>query len=243
MDRTCSTLPAHSGWHGEWAGFFAFLRHPRLPLRPRGIGWAGLRSTLYLLPLTLLLASAGLFATNLLSYAAPQMPDNRLLDLPLRSLAIYAILIAPVIEETAFRSWLSGRPGQLAFIGVAATGGLLAYAILPDGGPRLAAIVGTIFASGIAWALLHERPPIGLFRRHFGWFYAASTGAFALLHIVNQSQPSGWFSVVLVLPQLLIGLVLGYTRVANGLWSSMLLHAGSNGVVIALVAGLSAYSA
>ena len=39
----------------------------------------------------------------------------------------------------------------------------------------------------------------------------------------------------LVLPQFVIGAILGYTRVTYGLWASILLHALHNGAFISLV--------
>ena len=38
-----------------------------------------------------------------------------------------------------------------------------------------------------------------------------------------------------VLPQFVIGAILGYTRVTYGLWASILLHALHNGAFISLV--------
>ncbi|WP_169780753.1 CPBP family glutamic-type intramembrane protease [Croceibacterium atlanticum] len=234
----CSTLPAHAGWRGEWTGFFAFLRRPSLPGRPRGFGRASLISTLHLLPLALILTCAGLTVANLASLAAPQLPGNRLLDLPLGQLALFAILVAPITEETAFHGWLSGRPGHIAFIAIMLGGGAFALVAVQDQMLRAGLLIGTVAAACISLALLRRARTLPLFQQHFPWFYAASSGSFALLHIVNQSETVGWFSLVLVLPQLLIGLVLGYARVANGLWSSMLLHAGSNGVLVSLIAVL-----
>jgi membrane protease YdiL (CAAX protease family) len=40
---------------------------------------------------------------------------------------------------------------------------------------------------------------------------------------------------VLVIPQLIAGMNLGYARISNGLWSDMLLHMLHNGLLISLV--------
>ena len=53
---------------------------------------------------------------------------------------------------------------------------------------------------------------------------------FALAHIFNYELEANqyWMTPILVLPQMLLGLMLGYVRVKYGLWASILAHAMNN---------------
>ena len=73
------------------------------------------------------------------------------------------------------------------------------------------------------------------FARHFAWFYFAGALLFALAHLSNYSQGTALILLPLVVPQLLVGLILGYARVTYGLWSDILLHMMHNGLLIGLV--------
>jgi len=82
---------------------------------------------------------------------------------------------------------------------------------------------------------LRRHPPMPFFSRHFAWFYIAASLLFALAHLTNYTQGTALILLPLVIPQLIIGLILGYARVTYGLWSDMLLHILHNGLLISLV--------
>jgi membrane protease YdiL (CAAX protease family) len=63
---------------------------------------------------------------------------------------------------------------------------------------------------------------------------------FGLSHIHNYNQPFqyGWGILLLVLPQLFIGVVLGYVRMRFGLKNAIILHAAYNFIpALSLLAG------
>ena len=57
---------------------------------------------------------------------------------------------------------------------------------------------------------------------------------FAAAHLGNY-EGAALVLLPLVVPQLLVGLILGYARVTYGLWSDILLHMLHNGLLIGLV--------
>jgi len=147
------------------------------------------------------------------------------------------VLFAPAIEETVFRSWLSGRAGHIgavvlliAAVTLAALSGPQAFPILALG----SLVIGLVLAVAlVVW--LRKRPPLPFFSRHFPWFYFASALVFAGMHVFNYGQGAALALLPLVVPQLLVGLILGYSRVTYGLWSDIALHMAHNGLLIGLV--------
>ena len=74
--------------------------------------------------------------------------------------------------------------------------------------------------------LLRRRAAARWFQRHFRWFYYGSALVFAAMHLTNFAGTGGPSAsqLPLVLPQLMLGLVLGYIRVNYGLFTGAALH-------------------
>ena len=100
--------------------------------------------------------------------------------------------------------------------------------------------VGFIFAMAVIFAPVLEelffRGPMYLFRnsKYFNILFYLLTLAFGFYHITNFEINSTilYLSPLLVAPQLIIGLILGYIRVRLGLAWAILLHAGYNLVLL-----------
>ena len=128
-----------------------------------------------------------------------------------------------------------------AFGAVLLAAGLLAgAALLSLPGPRGALALVAVLVLGVAAAIAllwrkRGQPPMGWFARHFRWFYLLSALAFASIHLTNFTEGNAALLLPLTLPQLLLGLILGYARVSFGLWSSMLMHGLHNTLFIGLV--------
>ena len=75
------------------------------------------------------------------------------------------------------------------------------------------------------------------FQRHFRWFYYASALAFAAMHLTNFAGTGGPSpaQLPLVLPQLMLGLILGYLRVNRGLVAGAALHMLHNALFVGLM--------
>lgn len=82
---------------------------------------------------------------------------------------------------------------------------------------------------------LFFRGGLSLFKNNpnFKWIFYTSAVLFALVHITNFESSTTVYLLtpLLVLPQLILGLLLGYIRVRLGLHWSMLLHACYNGIL------------
>lgn len=232
-----------AGWAPrEWRSFAAFVQRPDLPDRATGPRPAAFGALLQLLVLDLLLMAVLIGGLAGLTALGVRLPGHLLEDLELAPALIAFIVIgAPLGEELVFRGWLSGRPGHVGATLVLLAAGLLAGAallLLPQPRGAFALVALLVLGGAAAVALLWRkrgRPPMGWFARHFRWFYLASALAFASIHLTNFTEGNAALLLPLTLPQLLLGLILGYARVTFGLWSSMLMHAVHNSLFIGLV--------
>jgi len=209
-----------------------------LPERMTGIRPAAIARTLKLFALDLVLMALFLALIGLAAQLGFKAPQNAIDKLHLGPLALAAIVVVlPMAEEMVFRSWLSGRPGHVTAAIALLVGVAIPVISGPQGHPVLvlgSLAIAAVVAIGLAvW--LRKRASLPFFSHHFAWFYFASSLVFALAHLSNYSQIAVLSLLPLVVPQLLVGLILGYARVSYGLWSDMLLHMMHNGLLIGLV--------
>ncbi len=66
--------------------------------------------------------------------------------------------------------------------------------------------------------------------RNFGWFFYISAIAFGLLHLINYNFKNHVIIVpaILIIPQIIGGVLLNYSRIKYGIFSSILLHFANN---------------
>lgn len=224
---------------GTWRRFGAFLLRPELPGHVTGMRMAALPVLARLFALDLALMAGLILLAAMLVALGVELPQHMLDGLEMGlPLILFILVAAPVGEEIVFRGWLSGRPGH-----VAASAALLAAAGIFFYSTRTAEIAPVtglaVLAAGLALAPLllwlnRGRRPMVVFRRNFRWFYLGSALAFASVHLVNFTGPA-LILLPLTLPQLLLGLILGYARVRFGLWSCILLHAAHNALFLGLI--------
>lgn len=88
----------------------------------------------------------------------------------------------------------------------------------------------------LALILLRHRGPMAWFERLFPGFFWLATLSFALVHLANFDEGSLAILLPLVLPQFILGTMLGYVRVRIGLWAAILLHAAHNATAVSLAA-------
>lgn len=219
-----------------WRDFGRFVRRPQLPDFAAGPGGASLRRLLAILALDMAIMIPLILLALGAEALGVEFPDNALDDLAFNTQEILLIVFAiPLFEELLFRGWLSGRPGHLLAYAVC----IAAAIVLAVGASAGAAIKGLVIGVAIAlagywiWKLRHK-PALAWFQRHFLWFFAASTLIFAFIHVFNYEDTSNLvFLLPLVIPQFIVGLLLGYARVTLGLWACCLLHFLHNGLLVA----------
>ena len=218
------------------ADFLRFLWRPTFAAQP--MAWGRVAALVLLLVLLLNLSVSSLLLV-LLETAderggflpeLAELPPLRLRDM------IGPVLLAPVLEELVFRSWLSGRVAALRFAvyGFAAVGIFLANFIFMDGVRSWLAFAGlaVVFGGLVHWGMTRQRDTAvpAWFAARFHWIVWASTALFGLLHMGNHGELTNPLGVVIVLPQVVGGLLLAYTRTRIGLAAAMLQHSLFNAV-------------
>lgn len=156
---------------------------------------------------------------------------------------LQALIWAPVVEELVFRYSLRRIVHALWLLPVSV--GIM------FGGPSTVSILFLIAALLICWSpwagqcrfRLSRRSPgrsWAIRRRYrslFPWVFHAANLAFAAVHLhnFNMSQVALWLLPLLVLPQWLTGMVLGWLRVRRGIGAAMLMHGLFNAGPLVLV--------
>ncbi len=218
-----------------WRDFWAFVRRPQL-LVPAGYSGASLRGVAALFGLHLLVM-AGLIGAALLAYGAGLSPDN--FTMPKMSagmLLVLAVIFAPVMEEIAFRSWLSGPGGWLRLWGGIA---IVALAIYLWNSNLVEPVSAAMLCALALITLILVAPRIDAsrlrswFARFFPALYWLSALAFGLMHLSNYSEPE-LSTLLWVVPQSWMGLLLGYARVRWGMWANIAMHALHNLLAISV---------
>ncbi|WP_423140938.1 type II CAAX prenyl endopeptidase Rce1 family protein [Parablastomonas sp. CN1-191] len=217
-----------------WRAWAHFVRHPVLPDRAATGLAGGLRTLAPLLGLDLIIMGLLIGAVSLAAHLGFKLPEHALDHLKLTPVIVALVVIAaPVVEETVFRGWLSGRPGHIAAIVVLLAGAAWMVALRMSVYGLAGMGVAALLAIAAAWALRRQRT-FGWFQRHFGWFFWGSALTFAALHLSNFGA-AGPAMLPLVMPQFVLALFLGYLRVTRGLWTSMLMHMLHNSIFIGLI--------
>lgn len=221
---------------GEWRRLATFLKRPSLDVGGQSGSPLTVLARIYALDMTamfilIMLASAAIAAGF-------SLPKTALAGAELTPIIILAAIVgAPVLEEIAFRSWLSGKPGHLAAL-LLVGGGAVGFRLTNANAPLIG--VGLLIAASIAafaaLVIFRNRPPVRWFAALFPGFFWLSTFAFALVHLENFDQGSLGILLPLVLPQLILGGMLGYIRVRIGLWAAIALHAAHNATAIGITA-------
>jgi len=153
-----------------------------------------------------------------------------------------ALIWAPVVEELTFRYALR-RPAMLWWFVP------LMAAILAQGPGPVSILIATaalLLSLAPLWYPPDHRwhrgwaaswPWRRRTRRYYPWLFHAAALAFAAVHLYNFRMTSMNLVLLplLVLPQWVTGLVLGWIRVKRGIGASMALHAIFNGGPLLLI--------
>ena len=220
----------------EWRRLAAFLKRPNLDVGAQNQGALKVLARIYALDIAAMALLIGL-ASALLA-AGVYIPETALAGMEFTWEIILLVIIgAPVMEELAFRGWLSGKPGPilaLALLGFGGIGFAFVQSSSPVGGAVL--ILAGLVGAALALFFLRKRPSMGWFAKGFPIFFWLSTIAFALVHLANFDEGSLAVLLPLVLPQFILGMMLGYVRVRFALWAAILLHAAHNATAISIAA-------
>jgi hypothetical protein len=241
----------HSGQmprlRADIADFWRFVRSPDLGrLAPRRLGgaqaadWVPRLRARRLLAWVAMLWVINLFAVGPIALAAAGLGGaQHRLDLG-HIPWVTAIFWAPVVEEMLFRYGLR-RPAQALWVVPA----LVLPLMYGPGRWTLALLVAVVLLA--RWSFRR-----GLARRHWGWqwrrrycraypaVFHLAVLVFAGMHLGNfyLNHTQIWLMPVLVLPQWVTGLVLGWMRTRRGIGASIAVHSMFNAGPVLLVLGL-----
>lgn len=225
------------------ADFFGFLIRPDLDARDRGFSGRQVVQfvTLLVFKVAVTFAIIGLLTQYKAWAGFDRTPVEEALSDQWWVILLIAVVAAPLLEELAFRSWLTKTFWLSApafcialFLGLYfgivalfdATGGALAM--------RQAALIVVPFFAVVAgfvwmWRLRRAGRYEAFVKRLFPFVFYLTVIGFGLSHIGNY-ETSWTVAWPMTLNPMFSALVYGFARVRWGLGAAILLHVGNNGV-------------
>ncbi|MBU0695311.1 MAG: CPBP family intramembrane metalloprotease [Bacteroidetes bacterium] len=193
--------------------------------------------------IALMFAFSSVIFTGILEFThiIPKMPEFDLFKNKEQKgfLFLMVVVVAPILEELIFRFQLKNFSFGFVcyFIVISYLLSLvLETRILIITMPILAVVLISIYFS-ISFKKLNK---LIFIKRFFPFHFYLTAICFGLVHLSNFSNPFeyGFPVILLVMPQLFAGLILGYVRMRFGLSKSMMMHAAYNLIpALALIAG------
>ncbi len=236
---------------GQGVNSFSFIRdmvrywrapvfvRSRERLKPEGalalIGVVGL--------LLLAMIPLNLIVTSVMAVAGADMPamsEEFEEEFTSGRFVYLAVLVAPLLEELLFRSWMGFRTGLLVVmpVGLCLISALFIFSSLGAGAAAVGHCAFMLGALGLYlsrwWSLRGEdRVLAGMTQVIFPWVFWGVIVLFGMIHIGNFEDGIPVFLWPLVVaPQMLAGAVLGYVRMRFGLLVAIGFHAAYNLVIV-----------
>lgn len=159
--------------------------------------------------------------------------------MPSWKLALMAIVAAPVIEELIFRFpikypfvmeilviFFLGMVTQLVLGSINSTLSLVGVSVVVL--YRLSILFGSLTNENQSLKYKEN------YHKHFPIYFYGVAGFFAYVHVFNFSLGGDqwWMTPILVLPQLVLALLLGFVRMKYGFVYAILVHAMNNSIPI-----------
>jgi Type II CAAX prenyl endopeptidase Rce1-like len=240
MNYEGSSRLTDNGWRDVWRSFFDFLARPRLPEHPVPFGRTAISNVGALMALDWSASVCCILAFVAAEKAGVHLPKN-VLDVrhPGLPMVMLVALGAPLIEEFLFRLWLRGKPFLIV---VALAPWLLGGTLLAAShwGLRGSSAWTVVAACGAAIIMLlvlawKRRGVPSWYRRIFPIAFWLTTGLFALAHLSNYKASMSTLLLLMVVPQFIGGMIMGYARVRYGMWANLSLHIARNSLAMTLV--------
>ncbi len=212
--------------------FFRFLKNPRYAYKSYEPLPFGTLTLMYIL----IFFSIVLISSPLMYLVGAENMQHSIDELmnnyPKWVFVLLTVVMAPIIEELIFR-WHLRQPIVILCVIAAMLGGGLVYAFRQDLLALWPMVIVLVFIAALLVLLLSSngvRAAISKFyHRFFPLIFYGTVVIFALAHLGNFSDVQNWYvAPILVLPQALIGLFLGYVRVRNNIFWSIYFHAFHN---------------
>lgn len=145
---------------------------------------------------------------------------------------LVAVIAAPIVEELLFRLHLRYPKLGLSILVLVLFGLVAYYLILNQASNLTYGLLGFVgmfcFIFSVTNKTIIEKAHL-FYRSNFGVVFYCTLFLFAIAHIANYGNVENWLTApILVLPQALLALFLGYVRVRNSIWESIFFHALHN---------------
>ncbi|MFT3937085.1 MAG: CPBP family glutamic-type intramembrane protease [Chitinophagaceae bacterium] len=152
---------------------------------------------------------------------------------------ITVVILGPIIEELIFRYYLTSFRANYVFLPINLS--IIAVELFPMAEAlQFCVAIAVCLLCGLAYNSTrnnskYEIALLKFYAKQYWIFYYCSAMVFGVIHIGNYRIQSfiPALPLLLVLPQLYGGLLLGYVRITKGLKWSILFHAANN--LIALI--------
>ncbi|MEP3890986.1 MAG: CPBP family intramembrane glutamic endopeptidase [Hellea sp.] len=199
----------------------------------------------------LMLPILGIFMGALFAATGVTLPEpsEEFADMASRpNFIILAAIIAPLIEELLFRSWLGKRWGVFLVAPLLLVGLALLILMGTDdvtSGIRYAGAIAVIGSASLYMSrYLKARQEEGVLdqalQRIFPFAFWGSSLGFGLMHLANyEGGEMGLLLPLIILPQFVVGVILGYVRMRFGLWCAIFFHGAYNTVLLTVFSKLS----
>ena len=218
---------------GEWRRFGAFLKRPTLDNSGQAAQPFKVLLRIYALDMAIMLVLISCAAIAIA--LGVELPETALAGMEFTPMLVALVIIgAPVMEELIFRSWLSGKPAHVfAWLSIAFTFGIMVLIASETTIVPIVLVGAGLVGAVLSLVLFWRKPPMRWFAKGFPVFYWLSVLSFALVHLANFEE-GGAVLFALVLPQFVLGTLLGYVRTRIGLWAAIALHAAHNATALGI---------
>lgn len=215
--------------HQLLIAILGYLNRPYLKKLPLSIpGPLGLLTRLTLI-CVFVGVSGGMLSGILIKSGMIPDPGPNVLDQDRLSRTAFffaAVIFAPILEELIFRAQLRRFSATILFVSLVFGACLMAalhtaWAFLIS--PIIFAPLFLLYRFTLAGSISRK---FKFWKRLFPWYFYFTAICFALVHLSNFEKGTALlpFGILYTLPQLGIGLILGYTRMNYGLKYSIALH-------------------
>ncbi len=227
----------------SFSEFYKFLRKPNQLRQENRSASAILKTMFYLIVIDAILMALIMPLIALYEVLGLENGDSHALEAMFEKGAFFVILLgaifAPIVEEVFFRAILvfnkyifNGILAILAIVSVAWAFTTLSIVV--------AGIIGAVlFIATIIYIIKDEhisKKVENYWQTSFPVIFYLSCLFFALVHLMNFEFEYSLFYLfpLLILPQFIMGMILGFTRIKLGLMYSIALHAIHNGVLLTI---------
>lgn len=199
-------------------------REPRRPQPNRVVMGIALLHILLLVPVMYFLDSTWV-KENVYDSSDSSMLET-LTNLPAGFVFLLLSVIAPLWEETVFRLWMNLKFWSIPIFTTGAT-----VIVLLNFSTSLALFLGVLV---LILTLANIRAVKHHMDIHFKWWFYASAVLFGMAHLGNHQLE--WGALLFTLPQVTIGIAIGFIRAQYGMLAGVITHGLWNGLIgIALV--------